>query len=37
MMTRKNNLAMRESSDNIDPKKMVITWIIFADQAKYFS
>ena len=36
-MTRRNNVAMRESKDNIDHKKMVITWINFADEAKYFS
>ena len=35
-MTRKNNVAMRESSDNID-YKMVITWISFTDEVKYFS
>ena len=37
MMTRRNNVAMRESNDNIDHKKMVITWISFADKVKYFS
>ena len=37
MMTRRNNVAMRESNDNIDHKKMVITWISFADEVKYFS
>ena len=36
MMTRINNVAMRESNDNID-HKMVITWISFADEVKYFS
>ena len=36
-MTRRNNVAMRESNDNIDHKKMVITWISFADKVKYFS
>ena len=37
MMTRRNNVAIRESNDNIDHKKMVITWISFADGVKYFS
>ena len=32
MMARKDNLAMRESKDNIDHKKIVITWISFADE-----
>ena len=32
MMTRRNNVAMRESNDNIDHKNMVITWISFADE-----
>ena len=36
MMTRRNNVAMAESNDNID-NKMVITWISFADKVKYFS
>ena len=36
MTTRRNNVAMRESNDNID-HKMVITWISFADEVKYFS
>ena len=36
MMTRRNNFAMRESNDNID-HKMVITWISFEDEVKYFS
>ena len=35
MMTR-NDVAMRESNVNID-HKMVITWISFADELKYFS
>ena len=26
MMTRRNNVAARESNDNIDHKNMVITW-----------
>ena len=36
MMARRNDVAMRESNDNID-HKMVITWISFADEVKYFS
>ena len=36
-MTRRNNVAMRESIDNIDHNKMVTTWISFADEVKYFS
>ena len=36
MMTRRNNVAMRESNDNIDQKNMVIIWISFADELKYF-
>ena len=36
-MTRRNNVAMRESNDNIDYKNMVITWINFADEVKCFS
>ena len=36
MMIRRNNVAMRESNYNID-HKMVITWISFADEVKYFS
>ena len=28
---------MRESNDNINHKKMVITWINFEDKVKYFS
>ena len=35
-MTRRKNVAMRESNDNID-KKMIKTWISFADEVKYFS
>ena len=35
MMTRRNNVAMKESNDNID-HKMVITWMSFADEVKYF-
>ena len=34
-MTRKNNVAMRESNDNID-HKMVITLISFTGEVKYF-
>ena len=37
MMTRRNNVAMRESNDNIGNKNMVITWISLADDVKYFS
>ena len=36
MMTRRNDVAMRESNDNID-HKMVIIWISFPDEVKYFS
>ena len=36
MMTKRNNVAMRESNDNVD-HKMAITWIIFSDEVKYFS
>ena len=36
-MTRKNNVGMRESNDNIDHKNVVITWLSFADEVKYFS
>ena len=36
MMTRRNNVAIRESNDNIDHKNMVITWISFANEVKYF-
>ena len=34
MMTRRNDVAMRESNDNINHNKMVITWISFADEVK---
>ena len=37
MMTRRNNFATRESNDIIDHKNMVMTWISFADEKKYFS
>ena len=37
MMTRRNNVAMRESNDNFDHKKMVITWVSSADEVIYFS
>ena len=37
MMTRRNNVAMGESNDNIDHKNMVIIWISFANEVKYFS
>ena len=36
MMTRRNIVAMRESNDNID-HKIVITWVSFSDEVKYFS
>ena len=36
MMTKRNNVAMRESNDNID-HKMVTTWIGFSDEVKSFS
>ena len=32
-MTRRNNVALRESHNNID-HKMVITWISFADEVR---
>ena len=35
--SRKNNVAMRESNDNIDHKNVVIIWISFADEAQHFS
>ena len=35
MMTRRGSI--RESNDNIGHKNMVITWISFADEVKYFS
>ena len=34
MMARRKNVAMRESDDNIDHKKMIIS---FADEVRYFS
>ena len=34
MMKRRKNVAMTESNDNIDHKKMVIS---FADGVRYFS
>ena len=37
MMTRKNNVDMRESNDNINHENVVIIWISFADEVKYFS
>ena len=37
MMTRRNNVAVRESNDNINHKKIVITRISFADAVKHFS
>ena len=36
-MARRDGVAMRESNNNIDHKKMVITWITLADEVKYFS
>ena len=36
MMKRRNNVAMRELNDNID-HRMVIPWISFADEVRYFS
>ena len=36
MMTKRNNVAMRESNDNINHKNMVITCISFADEVEYF-
>ena len=37
MITRRSNVAMRESNHDIDHKKMVITWISFVDEIKLFS
>ena len=37
MITRRYNVVMRESNDNIDHKNVVTTWISFADEVKYFS
>ena len=37
MIETRNNVAMRESNDSIDHKKMVITWISFADEVIYLS
>ena len=37
MMTRRNNVAMGESNDNIDHKNLVITWISFGGEVKYLS
>ena len=37
MLTKRNNVAVRESNDNIDHKNMVITWIGFGDEVRYFS
>ena len=34
MMTRKNNVAMGESNDNIDHKNVVIIWISLCLQMK---
>ena len=35
-MKRRNNVAMGEPNDNIN-YKIVITWISFPDEVKYFS
>ena len=37
MMSRRNNVAMRESNDNIDHKNMVMIWISFSEEVKYYS
>ena len=37
MKTRINNVAMGELNNNIDHKKIIIAWISFADEVKYFS
>ena len=37
MLTKRNNVAVKESNDNIDHKKMVITWIDFGDEVRYIS
>ena len=37
MMTRRNNVGLRESNDKIGHKNMVITWTSFADKVKSFS
>ena len=36
MMTRKNNVDMRESNDNVDHKNVVVIWISFADEVNIF-
>ena len=36
MMKRKNNVDVRESHD-VDRKNVVVIWISFADEVKYFS
>ena len=35
-MTRKSNVAWRESDDNINYKNVVIIWIRFTEELKYF-
>ena len=35
-MTRKNNVAIRESDDNVDHKNAVIILTSFEDEVKYF-
>ena len=37
MITRRNNVPMSESNDNIDYKKIVITRISFPNKVKCFS
>ena len=37
MTRRRNNVAMKESNDNINHKNKVITSISFANEVKYFS
>ena len=37
MMTRENNVALREPGNNIDHKNVVMIRISFADEVKYFS
>ena len=37
MMTKRNNVSMRESNDKIDHKKKIIVSISFADEVKYYS
>ena len=37
MMRRGNDVAMRESHDNVDHKNVGVTWISFENEVKYFS